>query len=168
MKFIFTASSNFGNFNHKIIIETSDITIPAASIWLRGKITGDIVVEENNISLYYNKDKIMPKIIHIKSLTNKNFKIMEVKDSNNIVKTKIRKITAKQWEVDLSLNSKPKQRSGKLILKTSSKTQPEITVSYWIRSNTRFNKSPVLKNKLPFIKKPKKFNDKKLLNKKIK
>ncbi len=93
-------------------------------------------------------------IIHVRSLSNKPFKITGIRDPQGIVIGQA-KLTKGGWKVELKLAKDSAKKRGEVLIDTDRKDQPTLPVKYIIRSATETERSlrPMLRTSRE-IKKP--------------
>lgn len=92
-------------------------------------------------------------LVHVRSLSNKAFKITEISDPLGIVTGQAEPVK-NGWKIELKLAKKPSQKRGDILIHTDRKDQPVLSVKYIIRSGQASENSirPRLKTRAGFKK----------------
>jgi len=130
----------FGNFHARLVIHTNSKKQPTINVNVKAVIHGDIVTNPERISFgIINTGSRHTRKLKIFHRKNKEFKILEYSCSEPDLKLGLDE-TSNGYELsvmvpeDISITAR---LSGTIILKTSSKTQPELQVQFYgvIRKN---------------------------------
>ncbi len=103
---------------------SSDLITDRSYALFSEKLLEDDHLDPNNQPVY---------LIHVRSLTNRPFRITGVRDPLGVV-TGQAKPTKGGWKVEMKLSKKPTQKRGEVLIDTDRKDQPTLSVKYIIRA----------------------------------
>ena len=127
-----------GPVRARISLPTGNKETPTLNLSVYGKIEGDVVITPERVSLWRDRPTNQEAVFHVKADTG-TLKVLSAADADGLLVATVEPVTpGKAYRVKVAMSDKGKAAkdapNATLVVKTDSKTQPELTAMVYMRS----------------------------------
>jgi hypothetical protein len=129
----FQAGPKPGRFEGHLLMKTGLEKAPEVRLPIEVEVSGDLVIDLEDVDFgLVSMAKPVEKMVAIRSLTGKPFKLMGAEDPSGLVKAEVQKLGA-EHQVHLTATQTGDESQGVIVVRTDRKDQPEVRVPYRMR-----------------------------------